>query len=305
MRRKGHEVHLYASGDSTFKGQLHSVVAKPWEEDKSIDPKVAECLHISQLMEEADQYDLIHNHFDFLPLTYSNLIRTPMITTIHGFSSEKIKEVYRKYNSVTGYVSISDSDRDSTITYLRTVYNGIDTSAFTLEEEEGNYLLYFGRIHPDKGTKEAVQVAQATGISLKIAGIVQDAAYWDKEVAPHVDGKQVEYLGSIGPEERDQLLGGALALLHLINFDEPFGLSVAEAMACGTPVIATERGSMPELIKSCKTGYLVNCTEEAVNRVADIASLDRSEIGAYSRSAFSIEAMVEGYEAAYAELLSI
>ena len=195
------DVTLYATKDSVTKAKLRGICERPYEEDRSIDPKVWECLHISEIMEQADEFDIIHNNFDFLPLTYSGLIKTPMVTTIHGFSSPKILPVYKKYNKKTYYVSISDADRSSELDYIRTVYHGIDINNFTLKEEEGKYLLFFGRIHHDKGAKEAIEIAKKAGMKLIIAGIIQDEKYYEEFVKPHL-GDDIEYIGSVGPEKK-------------------------------------------------------------------------------------------------------
>src|SRR5882724_2649689 len=255
---RGIEVTLFATGDSITKARLASVCPHPYSEDQSLDPKVWEALHISHVFEHADEFDLIHNHFDFLPLSYSGLVDTPLLTTIHGFSSERIVPVYKKYDKRAYYVAISDADRHPSLTYLATVHHGIALEEFTLRQTQGSYLLFLGRIHPDKGVAEAIQVARAAEQPLVIAGIIQDQDYYDREVAPFLDGDKISYLGSVGPEERDELLRGAIALLHLINFAEPFGLSMIEAMACGVPVIARPRGSVIEIVKHGETGFIVD-----------------------------------------------
>jgi glycosyltransferase involved in cell wall biosynthesis len=254
----GLDVTLFATGDSQTSGRLVAVCPRPYSEDDSVDPKVAECLHISEVFERAADYDLIHNHFDFLPLTYSGLVETPVVTTIHGFSSASIMPVYKKYNARGHYVAISESDKSPELDYIATVHHGIDVAQFPFLCAEGEYLLFFGRIHPDKGVREAILVAQRAKIKLVIAGIIQDQDYFATEVEPHIDGTTVEYLGSVGPDQRADVLGHALALLHLISFDEPFGLSMVESMACGTPVIAFARGSIPEIIRDGQTGYIVD-----------------------------------------------
>jgi len=301
--QRGFDVTLFATADSITRGRLRHHAPRGYAEDPALDPKVEECLHISLLMEEAGAYDLIHNHFDFLPLTYSRLVDTPMMTTIHGFSSPKIIPVYRKYNSHVAYVSISDADRSPELNYIATVYNGIDTALFPFVNKPDDYLLYFGRIHPEKGAHLAIDVAKKAGRRLIIAGLVQNEQYFSTAVLPHVDGTQIKYVGNVGPEARAELLGGAEALLHLIGFDEPFGLSVAEAMMCGTPVIAINRGSMPELIIHGKTGFLVANAEEAVAAVADIPRLNRPDCSQWARAKFSQEAMVTRYIQIYEQLL--
>jgi len=299
----GIDVTLFATGNSITKGKLASVGEHAYAEDSNIDPKVEECLHISHLMERADEFDLIHNNFDFLPLTYSHLINTPMLTTIHGFSSSKILSVYRKYNASTHYVSISNSDRNPELDYVATVYNGIDVQNFDYNHEPSTYLLFFGRIHPEKGVYESIQIAKKSKRKLIISGLIQDQEYYDTRVKPFINNDDIVYTGNSGPAERNTLLGNAYALLHPISFDEPFGMSVAEAMLCGTPVIAYNRGSMPELILDNKTGFLVNSIEGAVDAVDQIESISRKKCREWASSSFSREKMVEGYLEVYKTIL--
>lgn len=298
------DVTLFATGNSVTKGKLEYVADEAYCENPDMDPKVWECLHISNLMEQAEKFDLIHNHFDFLPLTYSKLIKTPIVTTIHGFSSPKILEVYKKYNSTSFYVSISNSDRNSDLRYAATVYNGIDTDTFTFRETSDDYLLFFGRIHPEKGTSEAINIAKQTGRKLIISGIIQHQEYFDTKVKPFINNDDVVFVGNSGPKERDKLMGGAYALLHPISFEEPFGLSVAEAMMCGTPVIAFNLGSMPELIVNEKTGFLVNTVHEAAEAVRNIHLISRSYCREWSHSRFSKKVMIEGYLDVYNRILN-
>lgn len=299
----GVEVTLFASADSLTSGRLNAVISEGYETKKGQDAKVLECLHISNLMEHASEFDIIHNHFDFLPLTYSKLIATPVITTIHGFSSEQIIPVYQKYNAHTSYVSISNSDRHEKLDYLATVYNGLNVADFTLNTSPKDQLLFFGRIHPDKGTAEAIAIAKQTGKKLIIAGIIQDENYFRNEVEPFLDAK-IQFIGHAGPEKRDELMGESLALLHPINFDEPFGLSVAEAMMCGTPVIAFNRGSMPELIEHGTTGFLVADVLEAGEAVQQLETINRATCSETSKRRFSSEAMAKAYLALYHQLLN-
>jgi glycosyltransferase involved in cell wall biosynthesis len=260
---------------------------------------VEEALHISAVFEQAAEFDLIHNSFDFMPLTYSGLVPTPVITTIHGFSSERIVPVYQKYNHLGHYVAISDSDRHPSLEYAATIHHGIDMSAFSVDPDPGDYLLFFGRIHPEKGTAEAIEVAARAGLPLVIAGIVQDQDYFERMVEPRVDGQNVTYLGPVGPEVRGGLLAGARALLHLISFEEPFGFSVVEAMACGTPVIAYPRGSMPEIIRHGEGGLLVETLDAAVAAVPAAAGMDRNLVRASVETRFDASRMVDQYLALY------
>jgi glycosyltransferase involved in cell wall biosynthesis len=306
---KGIDVTLFATADSITKGRLHAVCKGGYEEDRQVEPKVWECLHISELFEKADEFDLIHNHFDFLPLTYSQLVTTPVVTTIHGFSSPRILPVYEKYNRKVFYVAISESDRSPNLNYIATIHHGIDlddfTDDFTFVPEPEDSLLFFGRIHPDKGAKEAIEIARAAGKKLTMAGVIQDETYFASEVKPHIDGDDVTYVGSVGPEQRDELLGKAFALLHPISFDEPFGLSIIEAMCCGTPVIAFNRGSMPELIMHGVNGFLVSHVEEAVESVKELCKIDRLACRRFVEENFSTERMVNDYLKVYEQILEL
>jgi glycosyltransferase involved in cell wall biosynthesis len=301
---RGIDVTLFATGNSVTKGNLQYVSKEAYCENPHMDPKVWECLHISHLMEQAENFDLIHNHFDFLPLTYSKLIKTPMVTTIHGFSSPKILEVYKKYNRTGFYVSISDSDRSQELQYIATVYNGIDTTKFTFRQTPKDYLLFFGRIHPEKGTSESIQIARQSGRKLIISGIIQHQAYFDNKIKPYINDDDIIFAGNSGPQERDKLMGNAYALLHPISFNEPFGLSVAESMMCGTPVIAFNLGSMPELIVPGKTGFLVNSVAEAAEAVGNIHSINRHSCRELAYSKFSRNEMINGYLNVYNRILN-
>ncbi len=301
--KKGLDVTLFATCDSITAGKLDAICEKGYEEERDQDAKVLECLHISNLMEKASGFDIIHNNFDFLPLTYSRLIKTPIITTIHGFSSQKIIPVYKKYNASSNYVSISNADRSPQLNYLATVYNGINTGEFEFNAAPGDYLLYFGRIHHDKGAAEAIEIAKKSNRKLIIAGIIQDENYYKQKIEPKLND-QIVYVGHAGPEKRNELLGKALALLHPINFNEPFGLSVAEAMLCGTPVIAFNKGAMPELIKHQETGFLVNNVDEAVEAVGQLSNINRMNCHQWALSQFSSEKMVDDYFKLYQQILA-
>ncbi len=299
----GVDVTLFATQDSVTRGTLYGTAPCPYEEDSAMDPKVWECLHIAEVFEHADEFDLIHNHFDFLPLSYSRLVNTPVMTTIHGFSSPKILPVYKKYNDTGYYVSISNADRAPDLSYYATVYHGIDLESFTYSETPEDYLLFFGRIHHDKGAEEAVEIARQAGIRLVMAGVIQDPAYFAQKVEPHLEKGKVEYMGVAGPQERDRLMGGAVGLIHPINFNEPFGLSVVEANACGTPVIAFPKGSMPELIQEGVNGYLVEGVENAALAVGRLNTVSRRSCREVVENRFSQQRMTEDYLALYKSIL--
>lgn len=302
--REGADVTLFATLDSQTAARLVGVCPTGYEEDNSLDPKVWECLHISKLFDMGDEFDIIHNHFDFLPLTYSNMTSTPMVTTIHGFSSPKILPVYKKYNKRVFYVSISDADRRDELDYIATVHHGIDLSQFTFRHTHGDYLLFFGRIHHEKGAKECIEIARKVKMKLIIAGIVQDEDYFNKEVKPHLNDKDVVFVGPADPQKRDELLGGAYALLHPINFDEPFGLSVVESMACGTPVIAVNRGAMREIVRDGVTGFLVLNYLEIPDILSKVRELDRHACRKWVEDNFTVERMVKSYLNVYQSVIN-
>lgn len=300
---KGIDVTLFATGDSITSGKLDFVIEKPYGEDTTLDAKVCECLHISQVMEKAGGFDIIHNNYDFLPLTYSRLIKTPMVTTIHGFSSEKIIPVFKKYNNGNFYVSISNSDRSSELEYIATIYNGINEKDFTFRKNPGNYLLFFGRIHPEKGTFESIQIAKKAGMKLIISGLIQDKNYFKEKIKPELNNEDILYAGNSNSEKRNELMGGAFALLHPISFDEPFGLSVVESFFCGTPVIAFNRGSMPELIINGKTGFLVSGIDEAVETLQDLKNLKREDCRKLAEDKFTRSKMADNYFEVYNKII--
>lgn len=294
---RGWDVTLFATRDSITAATLHSVVDKGYEEDATVDPKVVEYLHISEAFEQADDFDLIHSHYDFMALTYSRLVATPVLTTIHGFSSLQIMEVYEKYRD--GYfVSISDSDRAAGLNYLGTVYNGIDLSLYPLQATPGDSLLFLGRIHPDKGVHLAIEVAQQSGSKLLIAGIIQDENYFREQVSPHLD-ERIRYVGSVDVAGKNSLFAQARALLHLNTIPERFGLVLAEANAAGIPVIAMDLGSCREVIHEGQTGFLVSDVTGAVQALEKLQQLDRPSCREHVRKRFSVDTMVAGYERIY------
>jgi glycosyltransferase involved in cell wall biosynthesis len=298
----GINVTLFATADSITKAKLCAICPKGYEEDPEILPKVWECLHISEVFEHANDFDIIHNHFDFLPLSYSKLVKTPLLTTIHGFSSPKILPVYKKYNQSVFYVSISDADRDTELNYISTIHHGIDLEQFTFNPNPEEYLLFFGRIHADKGVYEAIQIAKKCKKKLIIAGIIQDRAYFEEKVKPFIND-DICYVGSADPEKRNKLLGNAFALLHPINFEEPFGLSVVESFACGTPVVAFDKGSMSEIILDGKNGFLVSTIKEAVSAVKNITHINRLFCRKDAEQRFTSKRMVDDYIRVYKRIL--
>ena len=294
-------VTLFATKESITKAKLEGWVERGYEEDKNQIPLVSTCLHISKVMERAGEFDLIHNNFDYLPLTYLPLIKTPMLTTIHGFSDQDILRVYHDHKD-SYYASISDSDRDPGLPYLATVYNGIDLSNLTFRETPGDKLVHYGRIHNDKGTHLAIEVAKRSGRDLIIAGIIQEQEYFDNLVKPHINNSSIQYIGPVNPVQRDALLKEASAVIHLNLIPERFGLVMAESNAAGVPVIAMDLGSCREVIADKETGYLVNNVEEAVEAVGKIEQIDRKKCRRRVEENFTIDCMAAGYEKVYEEI---
>ena len=294
-------VTLFATKESITSAKLVGFVEKGYEEDKTQIPLVSTCLHISKVMEQADEFDLIHNNFDYLPLTYLPFIKTPMLTTIHGFSSPDILRVYHEHKD-TYYASISDSDRNSELPYLATVYNGIDLSNLTFRQKPGDKLVHYGRIHMDKGTHLAIETAKKCGRDLIIAGIIQDQDYFDNFVKPHINDTSIKFIGPVNPPQRDALLKEAYAVLHLNVIPERFGLVMAESMAAGVPVIAMDLGSCREVIEDKVTGFLVNNVDEAAEAVGKIGSIDRKRCRERVEENFTIDCMVSKYEKVYEEI---
>lgn len=300
---RGVDVTLFATRDSHTGGTLAGICPAPYSEDPTIDAKVWELLHVAHVFERAGEFDLIHNQADFVPLAFSRLVDTPVVTTIHGFSSERILPAFKAYEDRVHYVAISAADRHPDLRYAATIHHGIRIEDFPFDPIGSDDLLFFGRIHPDKGAAEAIAAARAAGRRLVMAGIVQDRGYHDAQVAPALVNDSVIYLGPVGGTTRAHALGSAKALLHLINFEEPFGLSVIEALACGTPVIAFRRGSMPELIEHGVTGFLVDSLEEAVAAIARLSEIDRAACRAAVAARFTVDCMADRYLELYRSIL--
>jgi glycosyltransferase involved in cell wall biosynthesis len=299
--QRGIDVTLFATLDSLTLARLDGVCERPYEEDAEIDGRVWEALHVAHALSRSAEFDLVHNHLDWLPLAFSALAQAPIVTTIHGFSSPQILPAYLR--SESAFVSISDADRIPELEYVATVHHGVETAALPFSATAGDVLVCFGRIHPDKGTAQAIEIARRAGRPLVLCGPVQDKGYFAEEVEPHVDGDSVRYLGSVGAEERGAILGAAACLLHPIAFAEPFGLSVVESMLCGTPVVAYARGSMPEVVDDGVTGVLVRDVDSAVAGVDRAAGLDRAGCRRTAERRFSSDRMVDDYLDVYERVL--
>jgi glycosyltransferase involved in cell wall biosynthesis len=297
---RGVDVTLFATLDSITTASLDGVCPRGYADDPSVDGRVWEAMHVAHALSRSSEFDLVHNHLDWLPLAFADHCRAPLLTTVHGFSGAGILPAYACAKSA--YVSISDADRSADLDYVATVYHGVDFAGLPFDPDGGPGLVAFGRIHPDKGTHTAIEIARLAGRRLTICGIVQDERYFTEEVAPHIDGDRVTFLGSVGPQSRGEILGASAALLHPIAFDEPFGLSVVESMACGTPVVAYRRGSMSEVVDEGVTGVLVHTVEQAADAVDRIATIDRAGCRARAHERFGADRMVSDYLRIYRDL---
>jgi glycosyltransferase involved in cell wall biosynthesis len=299
---RGVDVTLFATLDSLTAAKLRGISPHGYAEDPSMDGRVWEAMHVANVLAESKNFDLVHNQLDWLPLAFTAHCAAPMLTTIHGFSGAGILPAYQQARS--HYVAISDADRSPDLDYIATIYHGVDLAQLPLQPSPGDELVVFGRIHPDKGTADAITIAKRAGRRLVICGIVQDERYFAERIEPQLDGDQIRYLGSIGPAQRAQVLGSAAVLLHPIAFDEPFGLSVVEAMACGTPVIAYRRGSMAEVVDEGVTGFLVQDVDGAVAAIEQAVKLDRSTVSARAAARFGVDRMVDDYLRVYHQILA-
>ena len=306
LTARGLDVTLFATANSTRPGRLAAVVPVGLNEDRALNAEVCSELHIATCFARASQFDLIHNNFDWKPLLYALAAPgPPLVTTVHGFSSPHILGAYYAGASRSFYCSISDADRDPGLSYLATTYNGIDPGEWTFRDRAGDYLLFLARFHPEKGAHLALEVARKAGVRLKLAGIPHDEAYFHELIEPHIDGDAVQFLGHVSGRARDELVGGALALVHMTTRPERFGLTLIEAMACGTPVLGACLGSIPEIVVHGVTGFLCDDVAGAVTRVPHLATLSRRACRDHVEATFSIERMADRYVEAYATALRL
>jgi len=311
--KHGHDVTLFATGDSITNAKLQWVAPRPVLDPTGADleAKLYSYMHAAMPFEAADQFDIIHNHFDGYPLVFSKLVKTPVITTVHGFSSPQIKNLYLRYNQ-SHYVSISLADRlhCPDMNWVANIHHGIDLAQLPFSPKPEGYFAYLGRVHPTKGTHLAIQAAKKAGVTLKIAAHIDEndplvTAYWQEHCVPHIDGSQIIFTGEADAAAKSKLLRGAVATLCPIQWEEPFGLVFIESMASGTPVIAYGRGSVPEVVNDGVGGIVVEPDNMAafVRAIQDAHTLDRRAVRAYAETTFSIEHMVDEYEQAYAQIL--
>ncbi len=308
--RRGHEVTLFASGDSITLAKLESVHPQALRLDSTVkEYGIYEMLQMSRVYEKASEFDIIHSHVGCAALPYGNLVKTPTVHTLHGIFTPDNEKMFTHARSQP-YISISDAQREPRLNLncVATVYNGIDTSTYEFHEkpQDPPYLAFLGRISPEKGTHLAIEIAKRSGWRLKMAGKVDvvDVDYYEQEIKPHIDGKQIEYWGEADHAQKNELIGGAVATLFPITWREPFGLVMVESMVTGTPVIAIELGSASEVIVHGKTGLLCHSVDECVEAIDKATQLNRNDCREHVLKHFSVERMTDGYEAVYQKVLA-
>jgi glycosyltransferase involved in cell wall biosynthesis len=271
---------------------------------KVVDPYVHITRQVGTIARYADEFDIVHSHIDYFTLPITPLIETPIVTTLHGrLDLPDLPAIYTEYPDAL-LISISNHQRLplANVQWLATVHNGIELEDFTLRPRQGNYLAFLGRIAPEKGLEWAIEVAKQTGMKLLIAAKVDkvDRQYYEESIKPILNQPFVEYIGEVDQKEKDGFLGNAYAVLFPIDWPEPFGLVMIEAMATGTPVIARPRGSVPEVLLDGKTGFVRDSIEAMVKAVYDCERLNRLDCREHVERFFSAQAMADGYEKAYA-----
>lgn len=315
--KQGHEVTLFATGDSQTAARLEAVCSTPLNHNSHLDARVYETLHTAHAFEmaQAGNFDLLHNNTGCFPLCFSRLVNIPVLTTLHGSAAEESSRlIYQTYREQP-YVSISYSERENApdLNYVANVYNGVDTASFDPVEKSGDYLLVLGRMSPDKGIHLAIQVAQRLGMRLVLAGIVppENQLYFEQQIKPFLAPGKVEFVGSADHALKNQLFGGAYAFLHLVTYREAFGLTIVEAMACGTPVVGVNLGSIPELVKPGLSGTVVpyladedQLVESVSLAVQQAGTLERGPISCYAADNFGLNRMVQGYLNTYEEVIA-
>lgn len=308
--RRGHEVTLFASGDSLSLANLESVHDRALRQDPTVkEYAIYEMLQLSQVYEQAQDFDIIHSHMGCAALPYAKFVKTPTIHTLHGIFTPDNEKMFRRSRQQP-FVSISNAQREARLglNCVSTVYNGIDVESYQFYAQPGElpYLAFLGRLSPEKGPHLAIEIAKRTGWNLKMAGKIDlvDREFYEQEIAPHIDGQQIQYLGEANHVQKNTLMGSAIATLFPITWREPFGLVMVESMAAGTPVIGMQLGSAPEVIDHGRTGFLCDSVDECIAALSRIDEIDRAACRQHVVDQFSVLKMTDGYEAAYRQVLA-
>jgi glycosyltransferase involved in cell wall biosynthesis len=306
--QRGHEVTLFASGDSTVTANIESMQPAslrvsglvPWGASFHL-------AMLSEVFDNAERFDIIHCHLDYWSFPFARLVKTPTVTTLHGrLDIKELLDVYRYYSEIP-VISISNAQRAPLpeLNWMNTVYHGLPRRPLRFSAEPGKYLAFLGRIAPEKRPDLAIEVARRAGIPLRIAAKVDDAdrAYFESTIRPLLGGGNVEFIGEIGEHEKSEFLGNAAALLFPVDWPEPFGLVMIEALACGTPIIAKPCGSVPEILRDGVTGFLATDLDSFVSAVGKIPTLSRQKCREEFETRFTADVMTANYERIYYRLV--
>jgi glycosyltransferase involved in cell wall biosynthesis len=305
--RAGHDVTLFASGDSVTGAHLVPVCSKALRlNPKSVDHLAHHIVMLEEVFSQSESFDIIHFHIDYLHFPLSRREGVAQVTTLHGrLDLPDLQPIYQKFGDMP-VVSVSDAQRDplATANWQGTVYHGLPQGQYKFYEKPGNYLAFLGRISPEKGVDRAIEIASRAGVPLKIAAKVDraDQEYFETTIQPLLNNPLVDFIGEIGYPDKNEFLGNALALLFPINWPEPFGLVMIEAMACGTPVIAHPYGSVPEIIEEGQTGFLVGDAEQGAKAVKHVSQVSREGCRQRFEERFSATRMAKDYLAVYDRL---
>ncbi|OUL20544.1 glycosyltransferase family 4 protein [Nostoc sp. 106C] len=304
---RGHEVTLFASGDSQTLANLEAVYPQALRLDPNVkEYAVYEMLELSQVYQRSQEFDIIHSHVGISALSLASLVPTPTVHTLHGSFTKDNRKAF-SHHKKQPYISISDAQRQIDLNYFGTVYNGIKLEDYPFKQkpQEPEYLAFLGRFSPEKGPQHAIAIAKQSGWRLKMAGKIDvvDSKFFEQEIAPHIDGQQIEYLGEVNLAQKAELLGNAAITLFPITWQEPFGLVMIESMATGTPVIAMNLGSVPEVIAHGETGFVCQTYEQMVEMIPQALKLNRYACRKHVEKNFSVAQMVNGYEAVYQQII--
>jgi len=303
----GHKVHLYASPDSKTKAELHSVDIEMDETEYADKAQYMEWSNISDCYLEAENgtFDIIHSHLNVRTAFFSNLVPIPTIISIHSPIEPWMKPILTKYKHLK-YISFSKAQRLQMpeLNWIANIYHGVDMKLFTFNETSEDFALFLGRITTDKGTHDAISACKLADIPLRIAGVSYETEpYWHKEIAPHINGESIQYLGEVGFDKKIELLQKAKVLVFPTHYHEAFGYVMIEAMACGTPIVAFNNGSVPEIVRHGVTGFIVNNVEEMAEAIKKIDTIDRKTVRIRAENYFSVKKMVNGYDSVYKRLV--
>ncbi len=307
--RQGHEVVLYASGDSHTHAQLRAIVPDALRlAEKKTEPLIWQVLQLAAVAREAAQFDVLHFHTDFLHFPLSRQLGAAQLSTLHGrLDLNALQPIFAEFRDMP-LISISQHQRRPLpmARWIATIHNGLPETLYDFQPRAGDYLAFLGRISPEKGPETAIEIAHRAGIPLRMAAKIDplDRDYFESRVRPLLQPPLIEFLGEIDERGKNELLGGALALLFPVDWPEPFGLTMIEAMACGTPVIAYRRGSVPEIISDGVSGYIVDDPAAAIDALQRIDRIDRHACRRHFEEHFSARRMAEGYLGAYAQLIA-